>query len=152
MFNKKKRATAAEIADDLRKLVGSCKETTDLLELVQNVGATLAQTTEHEIQADHLNHALHLLPALVILERIKEILTSEDANVAYENYIAGAAGLVRDIEAQEAREQPDDIPADLPDILRKILNGDMEDVEIKVAQIRHKRKSGNSPQDKSKLN
>jgi hypothetical protein len=147
-MTKKKRVSAAEVAQDLRKLVASCQETTDMLELVRNVGASVAAVVDHEIQADHLNHAVHLLPTLVILERMKEILTGEDSAEAYKNYIDGAEGLIVDIERQKAQEPSDD---DLPDILQKLLNGDMEGVEIKVAQITRKRKPESS-QDKTNLN
>lgn len=143
------RSDPTEITARLRAVVEECRTQTDVTHLVRDCGAVLAKLVEHEIEADHIGHALNLLGPLLILARLKEVLTGEPGD--YESYIEGAEGIASELARRQS--EPSDLPNDLPDMLKQILGGNMEGVEIKVAHITRKPKAdGGQSGPKTTLN
>lgn len=131
---------AANMVEGLKKAIAEVRAKDDVLALVMSCGHALAQISERELEAGHYNHGLHLLAPLAICARLKEVITGKDGSAEYEGYITGAETLLTEIVRRENEPPPPlDLPDDMPQFLRDLLSGNMDNMEVRVHEIRRKK-------------
>lgn len=140
----------AKIRKMLEDIVRDIKVKTDLHEIVMDIGGAIARIIEREVEADHLGHALGCLAPMIMLEHLRAVLEGKPRDDIMQTYIDSGVSFNRGvIEAEAENMVPmnmSELPNDMPDILKQILSGNIpDDMEVKVAQFRRRRKGPPEP-------